>query len=286
MKRFILFLIPFILPACQGRRAATDAVIPSVTIDVAPLTDSSYIERRIESIRITSNDSVTEREFTSYVYVDYSKITLGGIKIDTIRMTLPTLYLVPRKNTFYKYVDYRATPPNGAIIDTLLIELSQTQHVMSGDSLVEAEHLDTILRHWDWTAKCYFKEYDYNGQLYMLYRRIMSGDSITDEDLLQVMPKNHDQYLVFSPEGYPINERSVAIDRMALQRAKNQPLFIDAYINQFPWSDGAGGEILYEWYYKQFFQYDSVYFKEAIQRILPEYIGYFNDEWYEYARKH
>ena len=107
--------------------------------------------------------------------------------------------------------------------------------------------------------------------IYRLYQRIMSGDSISDEDLLQVMPENSDQYLVYSPEGFPNNMRSNPIDRMVLQRAKTQPLFVDAYINQFPWSDGAGAEVLYEDYFMRFFQYDSVYFNEAIRRILPEF---------------
>ena len=286
MKRIILFLIPFMFSACQGERTATDAVNPTVKIDVAQLTDSSYIERRIESTRMINNDTLTEREIASYVYVDYSKITLGGIKKNTIRLTLPTKFIVNR-NKSNKYVEYRITPPGGAIIDTMLLELSETQYVMSGDTLVETAHLGTILRHFDWTAKCYFKEYDYNGQLYRLYQRIMSGDSISDEDLLQVMPENHDQYLVYSPEGFPNNMRSNPIDRMVLQRAKTQPLFVDAYINQFPWSDGAGAEVLYEDYFMRFFQYDSVYFNEAIRRILPEFfLGAFDDEWYEYARKY
>ena len=269
------------LVACEQK----NSVVTSVEIDVAPITDFCYIERCIENTRMVNNDTVTERKITSYVYVDYSKITLGGIKIDTLQIELSKWYL-PNKEKTHKYVDFRINPPAGIIEDTMLIELSQTQYLMYGDTLVEITQLDTILRHWNWTAKCFFKEYEYNGQLYLLYQRIVSGDSISDEDILRVMPQNSDQYHVFCSESRPCCERGMLIDSIALKRAKEQPLFIDAYIWQLPWSDGAGAEILYEDYFMKFFQYDSTYFNKAIHRILPEYIDCFNDEWYEYARKY
>lgn len=243
----------------------------------------AYIEECSRGTYWVNNDTLTVRRTTSYVYHDNSKITLGGVKKDTMLLRSPNLYLQV-KNPYYKYVNVKINPPNGIVEDTMLMKLSQTQYLISRDRFIEIARTDSTLRHFDWTAKCYFNEYDYNEKIHLLSERIIAGDSISDEDLLRIMPESEDQYHVFCSEGR-CNSRSILIDSIALERAKINRLFIDAYIKQMPWSDGAGAELLFEGYYMQFFQYDSVYFNKAIHRILPEYINYFDEEWYEYARK-
>ena len=181
--------------------------------------------------------------------------------------------------------------------DTLLIELSETKYLMA-DKFVLLSHKDTTIRHHDWTAKCYFNEHEYHEQLYWLCKQIICGDSIPDEELLDAMPKNKEQYYVYDYEwNYPCKIRSLVIDSIALARSKDNPLFRDAYIKMFPWSDGASAEMLYECYYPMFFHYDSVYFRDAIRRILPEYIDFFEDDsvydessgdvgWLKWTREH
>ena len=173
--------------------------------------------------------------------------------------------------------------------DTLLIELSETKYLMA-DKFVLLSHKDTTIRHYNWIAKCYFNEQEYNEQLYWLYKQIICGGNISDEQLLDAMPKNYDQFYVYDLASFR-STRSEEIERIAIQRAKVNPLFRDAYIKMFPWSDGAAAEILYEGYYPMFFHYDSVYFRDAIRRILPEYISYFEDEkddegWLKWTREH
>lgn len=172
---------------------------------------------------------------------------------------------------------------------TLLTELSETKYLMA-DKFVLLSHKDTSIGPYDWTAKCYFKEQEYNEQLYCLYKQIIRGDSISDEQLLDAMPKNENQFHVYDLSSFR-NARSEEIERRAIQRAKVNPLFRDAYIKMFPWSDGGAAEILYEGYYPMFFHYDSVYFRDAIRRIIPGYIDYFEDEeddegWLKWTREH
>lgn len=163
----------------------------------------------------------------------------------------------------YVLKDYRAEPITGRdFSDTLLFELSETTYSIESGKFVKIQHRDTTLRHHQWTVKSYFREPNYNNYLTRLSEKIMMNDSITDEELLQAMPKNEEQYFVYCPENYPYGFRAVQIDRMAIARSKHNPLFRDAYIRMFPWSDGAGAEILYEGHFMYFFHLDSVYFRD------------------------
>ena len=201
-------------------------------------------------------------------------------------------------SNIYILKDYRAEPITGRnFSDTLLFELSETTYSIESGKFVKMQHRDTTLRHHQWTVKSYFREPNYNNYLTRLSEKIMRNDSITDEELLQAMPKNEEQYFVYSPENYPYGFRAVQIDSMAIARSKYNPLFRDAYIRMYPWSDGAGAEILYEGHFMYFFHLDSVYFRNAVRRIIPGYADEFEDDsiydektgdvgWLRWTREH
>ena len=201
-------------------------------------------------------------------------------------------------HNLYILEGHRAEPITGRdFSDTLLFELSETTYSIVSGKFVKTQHRDTTLRHHQWTVKSYFREPNYNNYLTRLSEKIMRNDSITDEELLQAMPKNEEQYFVYSPENYPYGFRAVQIDSMAIARSKNNPLFRDAYIRMYPWSDGAGAEILYEGHFMYFFHLDSVYFRNAVRRIIPEYADEFEDDsiydektgdvgWLRWTREH
>jgi len=189
--------------------------------------------------------------------------------------------LTIREHTVYIYVD------DVERRDTMLHECTTITYSLSGGKFSKLSEVDTILGGYAWTAKCYFNEPEYNEQLYWLYKQIMTGDSISDEQLLDAMPQNRDQYRIYDPEFSIFNERSQVIYDLAVSRAKANPLFRDAYIKMLQWSDAYPGEIINEVLCPRFFYYDSVYFNEAIQRVLPsEYSIFFDDEWYEWTRTH
>lgn len=212
------------------------------------LTDSTKMLHDYESKYRTSSDTVICEEYNYYV--------------------------------LYKYDNY--SKAHNSSYDTLLIELSETRFLMA-DKFVRLSQKDTIVRHYDHVAKSYFNERDYNEKLYWLHKQIMAGDSIPDEQLLDAMPKNSDQFLVYYHEYYPYNDRSFVIDSLAVSRAKENPLFCDAYITMFGWADGWPAEIISEVYCPMFFYYDSVYFRDAIRRILPEYIDMFEADYVDTA---
>ena len=201
-------------------------------------------------------------------------------------------------HNLYILEGHRAEPITGRdFSDTLLFELSETTYSIVSGKFVKMQHRDTTLRHHQWTVKSYFREPNYNNYLTRLSEKIMRNDSITDEELLQAMPKNEEQYFVYSPENYPYGFRAVQIDSMAIARSKNNPLFRDAYIRMYPWSDGAGAEILYEGHFMYFFHLDSVYFRNAVRRIIPGYADEFEDDsiydektgdvgWLRWTREH
>ena len=210
-----------------------------------------------------------------------------------------TKYLLAGDTVLFQEYNYYTLQNNrkddAPFSDTLLIELSETKYLMA-DKFVLLSHKDTSIGPYDWTAKCYFNEQEYNEQLYCLYKQIIRGDSISDEQLLDAMPKNDDQFHVYDLSSFQ-STRSEEIERRAIQRAKVNPLFRDAYIKMFPWSDGAPAEILYECYYPMFFHYDSVYFRDAIRHIIPGYIDMFEDDsvydessddvgWLKWTREH
>ena len=194
------------------------------------------------------------------------------------------------EHTVYIYVDFVERR------DTVLHECTTITYSLSGGKFSKLSEVDTILGGYDWTAKCYFNEFKYNKKLHYLYDSIMEGNDVSDEQLLDAMPQNRDQFWVYTPEHYPYNDRSRIIDSMAISRAKDNPLLRDAYINMFHWSDGAASERLSEGYYPIFFYYDSVYFRDAIRRILPEYVDefeadYIDEEtndigWLRWVREH
>ena len=170
--------------------------------------------------------------------------------------------------------------------------MDKTQEVQSNvaDKFVRLSQKDTIVRHYDHVAKSFFYERDYNEKLYWLHKQLMAGDSIPDEQLLDAMPKNKDQFLVYYKEYYPYNDRSIVIDSLAISRAKENLLFRDAYITMYGWADGWPAEIISEVYCPMFFYYDSVYFREAVARLLPEWmIGDFEDDrdigWLRWVRE-
>lgn len=177
--------------------------------------------------------------------------------------------------------DYRSRPVLGKSQDTLLIELSEATYSIESDTFAKVSQKDTTLRYYScWYVKSFFKEWLYNNYLANLYERIINNDSISDEALLRAMPQNKDQFFVYDSETlYPYTDRSLEIDRIAISRAKDNPLLRDAYINMFHWSDGATSKRLYEGYYPTFFYYDSVYFRDAIRRILPEYVDMFEADY-------
>ena len=219
--------------------------IPDEDID---LTDSTKMLHDYESKYRTSSDTVICEEYNYYV--------------------------------LYKYDNY--SKAHNSSYDTLLIELSETRYLMA-DKFVRLSQKDTIVRHYDHVAKSFFYERDYNEKLYWLHKQIMDGDTIPDEQLLDAMPKNSDQFLVYYKEYYSYNDRSLVIDSLAISRAKENPLFRDAYITMFGWADGWSAEIIYEVYCPMFFYYDSVYFRDAIRRILPEYIDMFEADYVDTA---
>ena len=197
-----------------------------------------------------------------------------------------TKYLIDSDTVIFQEYNFYTLENNhkdSPFSDTLLIELSETKYLMA-DKFIPLSHKDTTIRYYDWTAKCYFNEQEYNDKLLELYWQIKTGDSISDEQLLDAMPQNRDQFFVYDPETlYPYTDRSLAIDKIAISRAKDNPLLRDAYINMFHWSDGAASERLYESYYPMFFYYDSVYFRDAIRRILPEYVNMFEADYVDTA---
>ena len=187
--------------------------------------------------------------------------------------------------------DYRSKPVLGKSQDTLLIELSEATYSIESDTFAKVMQKDTALRYNNWMVKSYFGEFLYNNYLGGLYERIMNNGSISDEALMLAMPQNPNQYYVYDVErGYPYNFRSEVIDSIALSRAKDNPLFRDAYITMLGWADGFPAEIIAEYYCPMFFYYDSVYFREAVARLLPEWIGYFEDDkddgWLTWVRGH
>ena len=219
------------------------------------LTDSTKMLHDYESKYMTNGDTVVCEEYNYYV--------------------------------LYKYDNY--SKAHNSSYDTLLIELSETRFLMA-DKFVQLSQKDTIVRHFDHAAKSFFYERDYNEKLYWLHKQIMDGDSIPDEQLLDAMPKNSDQFLVYYKEYYPYNDRSIVIDSLAVSRAKENPLFRDAYITMLGWADGFPAEIIAEGYCPMFFYYDSVYFREAVARLSPEWIGYFESDddiygWLTWVRK-
>lgn len=211
---------------------------------------------------------------TDSIAMEYAYSTKYLIAGDTVTF---------QEYNFYTMDNNRKDSP---FSDTLLIELSETKYLMA-DKFIPLSHKDTTIRYYDWTAKCYFNEQEYNDKLLELYWQIKTGDSISDEQLLDAMPQNRDQYRIYDPEFSIFNERSQVIYDLAVSRAKANPLFRDAYIKMLQWSDAYPGEIIKEVLCPRFFYYDSVYFNEAIQRVLPsEYSIFFDDEWYEWTRTH
>ncbi len=211
---------------------------------------------------------------TDSIAMEYAYSTKYLITGDTVTF---------QEYNFYTMENNRKDSP---FSDTLLIELSETKYLMA-DKFIPLSHKDTTIRYYDWTAKCYFNEQEYNDKLLELYWQIKTGDSISDEQLLDAMPQNRDQYRIYDPEFSIFNERSQVIYDLAVSRAKANPLFRDAYIKMLQWSDAYPGEIIKEVLCPRFFYYDSVYFNEAIQRVLPsEYSIFFDDEWYEWTRTH
>ena len=201
-------------------------------------------------------------------------------------------------SNIYILKDYRAESITGRnFSDTLLFELSETTYSIESGKFVKMQHQDTTLRHYQWSVKFYFKEWMYNNYLASLYEEIMRNDSITDEELLHAMPKNKEQYEVYDYEcNYPCNFRSLVFDSIAIARSKDQPLFRDAYLRMGQWSDGAASELLFEGHYPLFFHLDSVYFRDAVRRILPKYVDVFEDDsiadefgdegWLKWTREH
>lgn len=201
-------------------------------------------------------------------------------------------------SNIYILKDYRAEPITGRnFSDTLLFELSETTYSIESGKFIKMQHRDTMLRHHQWTVKSYFREPNYNNYLANLYEKIMRNETITDKELLQAMPQNKEQYFVYSPENYPYGFRAVQIDSMAIARSKYNPLFRDAYIRMYPWSDGAWAEILSEGHFMYFFHLDSVYFRNAVRRIIPGYADEFEDDsiydeetgdvgWLRWTREH
>lgn len=193
-----------------------------------------------------------------------------------------TTYLVAGDTVLFQEYDYYVLQTNRKddvpLLDTLLIELSETKYLMA-DKFVFLSHKDTSICHQSWTAKCYFNEREYNEKLYTLYMQIIRGDSISDEQLLDAMPQNKDQYYMYDYHwDYTCDFRSIVIDSIALARSKDNPIFRDAYLKMGQWSDGGPAEILFDGYYRLFFHLDSVYFRDAVRRILPEYIDMFEDD--------
>ena len=249
------------------------------SVDGIPLTDSVKIKRHNQRGYRLTDQQLTISDSDIYVLKDYRARSI----------TNHNLYILE---------GHRAEPITGRdFSDTLLFELSETTYSIVSGKFVKTQHRDTTLRHYQWTVKSYFREPNYNNYLANLYEKIMRNDSITDEELLQAMPKNEEQYFVYSPENYPYGFRAVQIDSMAIARSKYNPLFRDAYIRMYPWSDGAGAEILYEGHFMYFFHLDSVYFRNAVRRIIPGYADEFEDDsiydektgdvgWLRWTREH
>lgn len=202
-------------------------------------------------------------------------------------------------SNIYILKDYRAEPVTGRnFSDTLLFELSETTYSIESGKFARMQHRDTTLRHHKWTVKSYFREHYYNGYLANLYEKIMRNETITDKELLQAMPQNKEQYEVYDYEcNYPCNFRSLVFDSIAIARSKDQPLFRDAYLRMGQWSDGAASELLFEGHYPLFFHLDSVYFRNAVRRIIPGYADEFEDDsiydeetgdvgWLRWTREH
>ena len=210
------------------------------------LTDKTGIEMRDTSFYYVNNDTLTIQNDAAYIYVDGNN-------------------------------------PNGnKKRDTLLFEVSETKYLISGDKFTQILHTDTVLRYYQRSVKYYFEKWSYNRSIVFLYDKIISGDSISDEYIWNALPENKEQYRIFGSEVLAYNIRSRVIDSLVLERAKEQPLFIDAYIKQLPWSEGAAKDLLIEEYFPIFFKYDSIYFNEALQRILPpDELTFFDEAWYE-----
>ena len=248
-------------------------------IDGIGLSDSVKIRNHFKRGYQLNNQLMTISDSNIYILKDYRARSI----------TIHNLFILE---------GHRTEPITGRdFSDTLLFELSETTYSIESGKFVKIQHRDTTLRHHQWTVKSYFREPNYNNYLTRLSEKIMRNDSITDEELLQAMPKNEEQYFVYSPENYPYGFRAVQIDSMAIARSKYNPLFRDAYIRMYPWSDGAGAEILYEGHFMYFFHLDSVYFRNAVRRIIPGYADEFEDDsiydektgdvgWLRWTREH
>lgn len=224
---------------------------------------------------ITLPEDLDLMDSTQMIYEYDSKYLTRG---DTIVIQEYNNYVL------HKYDSY--SKEHNSSYDTLLIELSETRYLMA-DTFVPLSHTDTTLRHHDYVAKSYFNERDDNEKLYWLHKQIMAGDSIPDEQLLDAMPQNRDQYRIFDPEFSIFNGSSRVIYDLAVSRTKDNPLFRDAFIKMLQWSDAFPAEIIWEVLCPRFFYYDSVYFNDAIRRNLPTlYNDFFDDEWYEWTRTH
>lgn len=249
------------------------------SVDGIPLTDSVKIKRHNQRGYRLTDQQLTISDSDIYVLKDYRARSI----------TNHNLYILE---------GHRAEPITGRdFSDTLLFELSETTYSIESGKFVKIQHRDTTLRHHQWTVKSYFREPHYNSYLAHLYERIMRNEKITDEELLRAMPENRDQYFVYEPEyNYPYDFRAVLIDSMAIARSKDNPLFRDAYLRMGQWSDGAASELLFEGHYPLFFHMDSVYFRDAVRRILPKYIDVFEDDsiadefgdegWLRWTREH
>ena len=240
MKRLI-YILPLMLLCACGKPAKSTANAESA--------DVVYYVEVNDSVYITDSIFVVFKLAKSYL--------MNG---DTLTV---------QSDTTYTLVDNHATPKcKKERIDGHLLAIDN--YLVGKNGYVLCGHKDTVLDyHYGTQAKRYFAERAYNELLYQLYKRIIASDSISDEDLLNVMPQNPEQYGVFCSEYYPYNDRSLPIDSIALARAKYQPLFVDVYLIQGQWSDGAVSEILFEGYYETLRSYDSVYFDAAARRLLP-----------------
>lgn len=155
--------------------------------------------------------------------------------------------------------------------DTLFMTKTETRYRIDNEKFVYESQQKERVEFYKWVVEYFFLERDYNERLNSLYRRICAGDTISNDELLEAMPQTRGQFFLACAESWyglaPYN-RDSTIEQMAYERTAEDRRFMDAFIKEAWWSDGAASEILFEGYFPKFRTYDSLYFDSVVYRLL------------------
>ncbi|MBQ0034142.1 MAG: hypothetical protein KBS77_02490 [Bacteroidales bacterium] len=128
--------------------------------------------------------------------------------------------------------------------------------------------------------------YEYNRKLRSVYHSIQQGDSISREDLLQIIPQNEEQFRIYFDDYTPGNGRQFcAIDRAVCEASARDYVVLDKYLNCWQYSDGWVSETLLS----NFHRIDSVnpllFRQAAVYTLAGSFVASsieeYGDQWYD-----